>query len=529
MNSTDRATITRSVAILLACVYLAAGEASAKIKLPGIFADNMVLQTGMPIPVWGFSAAEEEVTVTLGVRRASTTADAKGKWMVKLPAMKPGGPYNLIISGENKIQFKEVLVGEVWLCVGDGYMEFHMAQMADYKTESAAAKFPQIRVCRLERRYSGLPMDYIKGAWVPCGPKNVYYFSSVAYYFGRELHTDLKVPVGLITATYDGSRAEAWTPPSAFLAAPKLQKIFLGIVEANKKYNQAMEKALPEIEAWVKDIRKALAEGRTVPVMPQLPRHQFHSPSQPTSLYNGTIHPILPFALRGAIWYQGYYNREDGMIYHNKMKALITGWRTVRGKAIGDLEPSDLPFYFVQMALSGRKRTYGPPYALMREAQRATLAVPNTGMVVTTDLTISRTSSGRTSTRPRKIGKRLSLWALAKTYGREGLVYSGPLYKSMKAEGGKIRISFDHVGGGLTTQPGKGGGTAGEQLKNFAIAGEDKKFVKAEAKIDGNEVVVSSDKVAAPVAVRFGWDETGGTNLFNSEGLPASPFITEKK
>jgi len=163
----------------------------------------------------------------------------------------------------------------------------------------------------------------------------------------------------------------------------------------------------------------------------------------------------------------------------------------------------------------------------MREAQRATLAVPNTGMVVTTDLPRSRSSSTRTSTRPRKIGKRLSLWALAKTYGREGLVYSGPLYKSMKTEGGKIRISFDHVGGGLTTQPGKGA-AAGEQLKNFDIAGEDKKFVKAEAKIDGNEVVVSSDKVAAPVAVRFGWNEAGGTNLFNSAGLPASPFIAEK-
>ncbi len=529
MNSTDRCTITRNLSILLACVFLSAGDVSAKIKLPGIFGDNMVLQCNMPIPVWGFSAAEEEVTVRLGVRRVATTADSKGKWMVKLPAMKPGGPYTLIISGENKIQFKEVLVGEVWLAVGDNYMERQMAQMSDYKTELAAAKFPQMRLCKLERRYSGVPVDYIRAAWVPCDPKSAYYFPSVAYYFGRELHTDLKVPVGLVTATYENSKAEAWTPASAFLAAPKLQQIFLGIVAANKKYNQEMEKALPEIEAWVKDTRAGLAKGMTPTAMPRLPRHQFHSPSQPTSLYNGTIHPILPLALRGAIWYQGYYNREDGMIYQNKMKALITGWRKVRGEAVGDVEPSDLPFYFVQLPPYGRKRTYGTPYGIMREAQRATLAVPNTGMVVTSDLLTSRTSSSRNSVAPRKIGKRLSLWAFAKTYDRAGLIYSGPLYKSMKIEGGKIRISFDHVGGGLTLKPGKGGTGAGEQLKNFAIAGEDRKFLNAEAKIDGNEVVVSSDKVAAPVAVRFGWSETVGTNLFNAEGLPAGPFSGEKE
>ena len=259
---------------LLACVFLAAGSASAKIKLPEIFGDNMVLQSDMPITVWGASAAEEEVTVSLGVRRVTTTADSKGRWMAKLPAMKPGGPYKLTVSGENKIEIKEVLVGEVWLCVGDGFMEFHLAQMSDQERERAAAKYPQMRMCRLEKRYSGLPVDFVKGTWVPCDPKSVYYFSSVAYYFGRELHTDLKVPVGLVVATYDGSKAEAWTPASAFLESPKLQQIFLGIVAANKKYNQEMEKAMPDIEAWVKESRTALAKGRTPPVMPPLPRHQ---------------------------------------------------------------------------------------------------------------------------------------------------------------------------------------------------------------------------------------------------------------
>ena len=527
MNLSDRPTVATTVSILLACVFLAAGDASAKIKLPGIFGDNMVLQSDMPIAVWGVGAAEEEVTVNLGVRKAATTADAKGKWMVKLPAMKPGGPYNLTISGENTVRFKEVLVGEVWLCSGDSYMEYSLAHMSDYKTESAAAKFPQMRLCRVARRSSGLPVNYVKATWVPCDPKAVYYFSSVAYYFGRELHTDLKVPVGLITATYSGSKVEAWTPASAFLAAPKLQQTFVRIVQANKKHSQAMEKALPGIEAWVKDTRTALAKGRTPPAMPPLPAHDFDSPSQPTSLYNGTLHPIVPLALRGAIWYQGYYNKEDGAIYHDKTKALITGWRKAWGQALGDSEPIELPFYFVQMGPYPVKKGRGLPPATLREAQRATLAVANTGMVVTIDLASMR--NRRSSVTPRKIGRRLSLWALAKTYRRKGLIYSGPLFKSMEAEGGKIRISFDHVGGGLTAQPGKPEAASGGALKNFQIAGEDKKFVKGEAKIDGNEVVVSSDKVAAPVAVRFGWDEAAGTNLFNTEGLPASPFSEEKK
>jgi len=520
MTLSGRSAIATATGILLAWLFLAAEPASAKIKLPGIFGDNMVLQSDVSAPIWGWGAPEEEVAVSLGVRKVGTTADAKGKWMVKLPAMKPGGPYRLTIAGENVIRFKDVLVGEVWLCAGQENMELPLYQAPAGRKEVAAAKYPQIRFYRMSRRTSGLPARDVKTDWVPCTAKTASYFSAIGYYFGRKLHREFNVPIGLISVCWSGAKIEAWTPAAAFLAVPKLQQTFISIIEANKKYNEAMVKALPEIEAWVKDSREAMAKGQPLPAMPAMPKHELDSSWQPTSIYNGMVHPIAGFGLRGAIWFQGSANRRDGAIYQQKMQALINGWRKAWTEVPGVPKAGDFPIYFVQPT-PYRDSRYPNATAKLWEAQRAALAMANTGMVVTTDIANKRYRHRISS--PREVARRLSLWALAKTYGRKGLVFSGPLYKSMQVQDGKIRISFSHVGGGLSS------GESGGPLTNFQIAGADNKFVKAKAEIDGREVVVSSDKITAPVAVRFGWDEKAGMNLFNSDGLPASAFRGQKQ
>jgi len=257
--------------------------------------------------------------------------------------------------------------------------------------------------------------------------------------------------------------------------------------------------------------RQALASDSREPPPPARPKHLLDSHGQPTGLYNGMVHPLVPFAIRGAIWYQGESNRGEAMMYFEKMKALINGWRTVWGRG-------DFPFYFVQLA---PYRYNGDPLALPRiwEAQTATLSIPNTGMAVTVDLVDNIRDIHPKN--KQDVGKRLALWALTKTYARSDLVYSGPLYKAMAVEGNKIRIRFDHIGGGLTTRDGK-------PPTCFQIAGADKKFIEAHAEIDGHTVVVSADQVPTPVAVRFGWHQEAQPNLSNSQGLPAAPFRTDR-
>jgi sialate O-acetylesterase len=282
------------------------------------------------------------------------------------------------------------------------------------------------------------------------------------------------VPIGLIGSNWGGTRIEPWTPPVGFQMVPALKDIADNLSQFPSKN----------------------PDGKV--------NHQ-----SPLALYNGMIHPLLPYAVRGAIWYQGESNNGEGMLYHEKMKALIQGWRKVWNN-------ESMPFYFVQLAPF---RYGGDPTRLpgIWEAQTATLSVPHTGMAVTVDI------SNVADIHPRNkqdVGKRLALWALAKDYGKEGIVYSGPLYKSMKVEGNKIRLGFDHVGGGLVSRDGK-------PLSCFTIAGEDKNLVEAKAEIDGDAVVVSADAVAQPVAVRFGWHQEAEPNLSNKDGLPASPFRTD--
>jgi len=492
----------------------------ADVRLPAVIGDNMVLQRCEEAPIWGWAKPGEEISV-VGSWAANThwgtVAGRDGRWLVRInPPKQAGGPHELTIKGKNTITVKNILLGEVWIASGQSNMQFSLNAVNNAQEEIAAANYPEIRLFNVPRVSAIEPKQDVKASWKVCTPDDAKGFSAVAYFFGRYIHQQVGAPVGLINTSWGGTRIEPWTPPAGFKTVPKLDYVVKILEEATPKHRQAMGKTIQKIEdTWLPKAKAALEAGRDVPAPPSWPRHLLTNHQQPTALYNGMVHALVPFAIRGAIWYQGESNRGEGMMYYEKMKALIKGWRKVWGQG-------DFPYYFVQLApyryVRNREDIKSPQLLPeIWEAQTATLELPNTGMAVTVDIGNINDIHPRNK---QDVGKRLALWALAKVYGKGKIVYSGPLYKSMKAEGDKIRLSFDHVGSGLVSRD-------GEELSWFTIAGEDKEFVEAKAIIDGDTVIVSSDEVKKPVAVRFGWDELAEPNLSNKEGLPASPFRTD--
>jgi len=468
----------RALQLLLAWGLLAAitSPLRAEVKLPSIIGDGMVLQRDREVPIWGWDDPGTTVTVAMAGATVTAQADDEGRWLVHLPAMEAGGPHTLTVNGSDSLSVTDVLVGEVWLCSGQSNMEWVVNNSDNAGQERAAADFPEIRHIKIPHVPADEPQqDVESGGWQATTPETVGNFTAVGYFFGRNLHQELDVPIGLIGSNWGGTRIEPWTPPEGFQHVPALSNIADNLEDFPVKN-----------------------ENGSI-------NHQ-----TPLALYNGMISPLLPYAIRGAIWYQGESNNGEGMLYHEKMKALIDGWRTV-------WNDPEMPFYFVQLA---PYRYNGNPENLpaIWEAQTATLAISHTGMAVTVDIG----NVGDIHPRNKQdVGKRLALWALAQTYGREDLVYSGPLYKSMEVEGASIRLRFDHVGSGLVARD-------DQPLSHFTIAGEDGQFVDATAEIDGDTVVVHADGVTAPRAVRFAWHQEAEPNLSNREGLPASPFRTDK-
>ncbi len=498
-------------------VVAAAVPAAAAVRLPHIIGSHMVLQRDVPLPIWGWAEPGEEVTVKLGEGEATAKAAPDGTWQVRLPAMPVGGPHAMTVVGKNRLELNDILVGEVWICSGQSNMDMGIRAVNNAEKEIADAKYPRIRTAWIPYRTSTTPQDDADTSWMPCTPESIAKrgffnggFTAVGYFFGRELHKELDVPVGLIHVAWGGTKIEPWTPRVGFTLVPGFDEQLKLIDGADAKYRQELRKAVADYEAWLPGAKKAVADGKPVTPPPAWPRHLLEDNGQPTSIYNGMIHPLVPFAIRGAIWYQGESNHPDGMAYCDKMKALIAGWRKIWAQG-------DFPFYYVQIA-PFNAIYQGDQLPRLWEAQTAALAIPNTGMAVTTDIADLADIHPKNK---QDVGRRLALWALARTYGRDKLVYSGPLYKSMNVEGREIRIAFEHTGGGLASRDGK-------PLTWFEIAGADRKFVKAEAKIDGDTVLVSSEKVAEPVAVRFGWSMAAQPNLMNREGLPASPFRTDR-
>jgi sialate O-acetylesterase len=502
----------RHSVLVLAIVLVLAGVLSADVRLPSVISDNMVLQQGKSVPIWGWADPCETVTVTgsWGSGKWETTADHDGKWMVKIDSGKAGGPYEMTVVGKNTVTVRDILVGEVWVCSGQSNMEFTVKQAKSSAEEIADANnYPQIRSFNVGKKVIYTPMYNCNGKWQVCSAQTAGSFTAVGYYFGRELNKQLNVPVGLIHTSWGGTPAESWMSKEYLENDPNFQPILKRFEEVSANYPELKKKYQEERQKYDSIAPKLRAEGKPLPPRPEEPIGPGHAYS-PMGLYNGMIVPILPYGIRGAIWYQGESNAWRAYQYRTLFPTMIKNWRDKWGQG-------DFPFLFVQLA--NWEASYPEPqesdWAELREAQLMTLSAPNTGMAVTIDIGEANDIHPKNK---QDVGKRLALWALAKTYGKT-IVYSGPIYRLMEVRDNKAILHFENIGGGLVTR--------GEALKGFAIAGADKKFVWADAKIEGNTVVVSSDKVSVPVAVRYAWAKNPVCNLYNKEGLPATPFRTD--
>ena len=463
-------------------------SAHADVKLASIFSDSMVLQRDLPVPVWGWAEPGEEVTVTLGDQSKMATANDDGRWQVKLDALQANATgQTLQVTGKNSVELKDVLIGEVWICSGQSNMEWALNNSLNAEEEVAAADHPQIRLFNVPgHTTSPIANDTCPGNWLVCQPDAARGFSAVGYFFGRRLQQELKVPIGLVGSNWGGTRIEPWTSPAGFHSVPELKSI------------------AEQVDAYDEQT-KVVA-------------------TSPSAIYNAMVHPLAPFAMRGAIWYQGESNGNEGESYYHKTQALVNGWR--------QLFNPELAFYWVQLA-NFQQPTDSPEggdgWAKLREAQRKALNIKHTGMAVIIDIGEANDIHPRNK---QDVGVRLAHWALHQTYGITGIVASGPLYKNHKIEGDAIRLAFDNVGSGLMVgikeglEPTKE--VADGKLARFAIAGADKHWHWAEATIDGSNVVVKAAEVPHPVAVRYAYSmNPTGANLYNKEGIPASPFRTD--
>ena len=518
----------KSLLTLCLSIALMGTSASAAVRLAGVFGDHMVLQRDMKVPVWGWAEPGEEVTVTFAGQSKTTKAGEDGKWMLHLDKLKASAEGSELKAGEDVC--KDVLVGEVWLCSGQSNMEWSLKATHTGAEDIKAANHPSIRLMTTPRKALRAPLKDDDYSWKVCEPASATTFSAVGYHFGTKLHAELGVPIGLINSSWGGTKIEPWTPPEGFAQVEELKEISEALA-ADQPGSEAQKKkareSIDKVKEWVTDAETALEGGKHLPALPQLAGQGRGSHQNATRIYNGKIHALVPFAIRGAIWYQGESNRTDGELYFHKKRALVEGWRKIWGY--------DLSFYWVQLAAwkePNENPEGGDGWAALWNAQRRALSIPGTGMASAVDL-LDRDKPGDIHPRNKKdVGHRLALWALAKDYGQKDLVHSGPLFKSHKADGDKIILSFDSVGSGLMvgekikldpTVEIKDG-----ELKHFAIAGEDKKWHWAKAEIKGDTVVVSCPEVPAPIAVRYAFSmNPEGANLYNREGLPASPFRTD--
>ncbi len=499
-----------SLAAAAIATYGAPNPAPADVKLANLFTAHMVLQQGAPVPVWGTAEANEAVTVTVAGQSAAATADASGKWVAKLPALAAGGPHELVAKGKNEVKVADVMVGEVWIASGQSNMEWPVRNGSATDQEKASANYPAVRMFTVARAVTSKPAPDVGGTWAVCTPESVGSFSAVAYFFAKDVHKSLNVPVGIIHTSWGGTPVESWMPLSALEADAD----FKPIADRSK---QAVEGFAKQLEDWKQAADKAEAAGTPVPPIPVDARS---SPFRASVLYNAMLAPVAPYAMKGAIWYQGESNAPRAYQYRKLLPAMIKTWRDVWAAPPNAAEPGkgEFPFYIVQLA------NFTPPptepsesdWAELREAQAMTAKMPNSGLAVTIDIG----EAGDIHPRNKEdVGKRLALVALANAYGKSEVAHAGPEYESMAVEGDKVRIKLRNASGLMT----KDGGPA----KGFAVAGEDRKWVWADATIDGESVVVHSEKVAKPVAVRYAWAHNPPTNLYNKVGLPAVPFRTD--
>ncbi len=492
--------IRRMVLLLVSCVGMSAATVVwAEVKLPSIYSDHMVIQRGLPVFVRGSADLNEEVLVTFRGNARKTVPDNFGRWEVTLPAGAAGGPFILEIKASNSIRFSDVLVGDVWVASGQSNMEFYTSGAANAAEELKAANLPVIRLLRISPVTSPYPLDDIPGiTWATCTPDTAAQFSAVAFFFGREIQREQKIPIGLIDSTWGGTTAEAWMSIRSLSEDSSLMPIFASWAHAMEDKS----KLIPEMEYEDRQSSLAHQEGRPKPSFPAHP--DMLARSAPAGLYNAMIAPLTRFPIRGVIWSQGESNAsaEQAPYYARLFQTLIRDWR--RSWAEGDF-----PFLFVQLA--NLDTNMGDGWPELREAQRQSLVIKNTGMAVTIDIGDPKEVH---FTNKQDVGHRLALAARAIAYN-EPVEYSGPLFRYQSRDGHALRIWFEH-GDGLLAK----GGT----LKGFQIAGPDGKFLPAEARINGRCVDVSNPEIVEPDVVRYAWKDNPDGNLYNQAGLPASPF-----
>jgi len=511
--------LTRFVLPLLAAAV--ATRASAEVRLASPFTDHMVLQREVPVPVWGTADAGETVTVEFAGQTKSATADAAGKWLVKLdPLPASAEPRELVVRGNGKSEIEncqcaDVLVGEVWLASGQSNMDFSLSKKVKYfagvaneEPEIAAANYPLIRMFTGEAAKAYTPQNRVAGEWKVCSPETAPAFSAVGYFFARDLQKEIKVPIGIVTLAFGASTAEAWIQREALAADPLLRPMLERFDAAVEKFRTNPPPVIAAPRSEDVSATNASPKGRKRGSGSRDPIQDQHNA---TVLFNGMIQPVIPFALRGVIWYQGESivdaNKGGIALYPQVQAALIRNWRKLWGEG-------DFPFYIVQLA--GQEAASNSP--LVREAQATVLDLPNTGMAVASDIGEAKNVHPKNK---QDVGDRLARIALANIYGHK-MEFSGPQFAALKIEGSQARIQFSHLGGGLVAK-------SGAALGGFAIAGADKNFVTAEAKIDGDSVIVSSAEVSAPVAVRYAWANfPKDANLCNAAGLPAPQFRTDQ-
>lgn len=502
----------RRYALLVAVVAACATRpvVRADVTLPAIFSDHMLLQQDRAAPVWGWADAGEQVSVSFAGQTKTTQAAADGAWRVKLDTLAANAtPQAMTVKGKNALTIQDVLVGEVWLCSGQSNMGMTVSRARDFDQERAVAKLPLLRMFKETSGGAPTPQNKCNGKWEICSPESVGAFSATAYFFGREVHTALGRPVGLINSSVGGTPIESWTSQEVQKPLAELQPLFESWASKQATWDPAKAQARFEKQqaAW----NQAKAQGKPLkrpPRKPSEPRLDNHSPG---SLFNGKIAPLIPYAIRGAVWYQGESNASQGQLYALQLSLLIRDWRTRWGEG-------DFPFAWVQLPnfhAPQKEPVEDSGWVLVQEGMLKTLRLPNTGMAITIDL---GEANNIHPVKKQEVGKRLSLWALTQVYGQTGPC-SGPLPCGQQIAGGAIVVSLKHCDGGLVA---KGG-----PLKGFAIAGADKKWVKADAKLQGDAVVVSSPQAPQPVAVRYAWASNPDCNLYNGAGLPASPFRTD--
>ena len=495
----------RPLCLSLAVVVSTGGAAPGAVRLPTLLSDHMVLQQDKPVRVWGWADAGEQISVSIAGQKVIGEANGQGRWSLFLDPMNAGGPHEMIVEAGNTLRVHDVLIGEVWVGSGQSNMVWPLGRSNNAEREVAEADYPKIRFFKVASNVSDFPLDDAGGKWVLATPENAPSFSAVAYFFARRLHKELGAPFGIIQSAWGGTPAQSWTSHSALANDPALRPVFDAWATILADYPAKQLEYEKQLAKWEAAKGSGAATGRG-PRSPLGPGH----PHSPSGLYNAMIAPLTPFAIRGVIWYQGETDagRAGGRLYRRLFPALIQDWRRAWGQGA-------FPFLFVQLA-NYAKVSETAQWPQLREAQMMTLGLRSTGMAVTTDIGESNDIHPRNK---QDVGARLALAARAVAYGHD-IVSSGPIYRQVTAERGALRVWFEHLGGGLKS----GGGGA---LSGFTISGSDRTFVAAQARMDGDTVVVSSSNVAEPAALRYNWENDPAGNLNNRSDLPASAFRTD--